>query len=265
MASGRVTNKICIVTGGGTGIGRGCALRLAQEGAKAVVAGRTIETLQETVRMIREAGGEANAVRADVSQVEDCRRLVATTIELYGRVDVLLNNAGYFPRADLLETSDDLWRTIMGVNLDGAFFLCREVVPHMKRQGGGSIINMGTIHGLAGAPRLFAYSVSKGALLTLTRNLAKALVNYKIRVNYVIPGWVVTEGELVIQARDGHDQAWLQEVAKTLPMGRHQTPDDSAWAVLFLASDESEMVTGCVLNTDGGTCVMHTGGGASTD
>jgi len=262
---GRVEGKVALVTGGGTGIGRGCATLLAREGAKVAVCGRTTATLDETVMHITEGGGEAVALRCDVSKSNECDAVVAQVVERFGRLDVLVNNAGYFPRADLTETTDELWRTIMGVNLDGAFYLCRAAVPHMKRQGGGSIINVGSIHGLGGAPRLFAYAVSKGALLNLTKNLAKAHANDNIRVNYLIPGWVITEGELVIQSQDGRDQAWLDEVGKTLPGGRHSTPDDAAKAVLFLASDDSETITGAVINTDFGMSVVHTGGGPSTE
>lgn len=262
MVSGRVAGKVAIVTGGGTGIGRACAQLLAAEGARVVVAGRTPETGGETVRRIRAAGGEAGFVQADVSRAADVERMVGAAVEAYGRLDVLVNNAAIFPRATLAETTEEFWDRMLAVNLKGPYLCCRAAVPAMERGGGGSIINIGSIHGLGGAPELFAYAVSKGGLLTLTRNLAQALAPRQIRVNYVIPGWVPSEGELRVRAAQGQDLAWLEEQGRRLPMGRLQRPEDAAYAVLFLASDESSQVTGAVINTDGGAAYAMFGGRA---
>lgn len=254
----RVEGKVAIVTGAGSGIGRVAAGLLAREGAKVVVAGRTAAAGEETVRRIADAGGEGTFVETDVSREADCVRLIERTIETYGRLDVLVNNAAIYPRATLEETSLDFWRQVLEINLTGPFLLCREAVPRMIQGGGGSIINVGSFNGLAGAPNLVAYSVAKGGLLTLTRNIAAAYSQQGVRVNYLIPGWVLTDTERKIQALEGHDAAWLEAQAANLPGGRFSRPEDAALAILFLASDESVFVNGTILNTDGGASMLPT-------
>jgi NAD(P)-dependent dehydrogenase (short-subunit alcohol dehydrogenase family) len=248
--AGVVEGKVALVTGAGAGIGRGIAELLAREGAAVVVANRNATAGQETVARITAAGGRAVFAATDVRREQDCQRAVQQAVDAYGRLDCLVNNAGVFPRAALEETTETFWDEIMDTNLKGPFFLCKHALPRMAAQGGGSVVNIGSIHGLGGGGRLFAYSVSKGGLLTMTRNLAKAYARYKIRVNYVIPGWVITDKEIEVQARDGHDAAWIAEAARRLPGGRHQTPEDAAGTVLFLASDFSEQVSGSVIHVD---------------
>jgi NAD(P)-dependent dehydrogenase (short-subunit alcohol dehydrogenase family) len=248
----RVAGKIAIVTGAGSGIGRAMAELLALEGAKVVVANRNVERGEETVRHLREAGGEGLYLATDLTQEAECIRLVQRTVESYGRLDVLVNNAGIYPRASLTETTVAFWREIMRTNLEAPFVLCREAVPHMIRGGGGSIVNVGSANGLAGGANLTAYSTSKGGLLTLTRNIAAAYARDYIRANYLIPGWILTDQEYVIQAKEGHDAAWLEANRANLPTGRYAIPEDSAYAVLYLASDEAWHVNGTILNTDGG-------------
>ena len=251
-----VAGKVALVTGGGTGIGRGIAELLAREGARVVVANRNAETGEETVRRIVEAGGDAVFQRLDVRRETDCQAAVARAVETYGRIDCLVNNAGVFPRATLEETTEEFWDEIFDVNLRGPFFLCKSAIPRMVEQGGGSVVNIGSINGLGGGARLFAYSTAKGGLLTMTRNLAKAYARHKVRVNYVIPGWVITEKEIEIQAAEGHDAEWIAEMAQRLPGGRHQVPEDAAGAVLFLASDFSEQVNGTVFHVDAGMSLV---------
>lgn len=252
----RVEGKVAIVTGGGTGIGRACAELLAREGAKVVVAGRSPATGEETVRRILAAGGEGRFIQTDISREADCIRLVAQSVEAYGRLDVLVNNAAIYPRAALEETTLEFWHQVLATNLDGPFMLCREAVPYMVRGGGGSIINMGSFNGLAGTYNLVAYSVAKGGLLTLTRNVAAAYSQQGIRANYVIPGWVLTDNERVVQSLEGHDAVWLDAQATNQPSGRFSRPEDAAFAVLYLASDESAHVNGTILNTDGGASML---------
>ena len=250
--AGRVEGKVAIVTGGGTGIGRGIATVLAQHGAAVVIANRNAARGEEAAEAIRAAGGRAIFQRTDVTQEADCEQLVRRAVDEFGAVDVLVNNAGVFPRAYLEETTEELWDGIMDVNLKGPFFCCKYAVPEMRRRGKGSIINIGSPNAFIGLPELFAYSVSKGGLITLSRNLAQALAGDKIRVNFVNPGWVITEMEIEVQRSEGHDEAWLAEAAKKIPLGRHQEPEDSGHCVLYLASDESAMVTGQTINVDGG-------------
>jgi NAD(P)-dependent dehydrogenase (short-subunit alcohol dehydrogenase family) len=249
----RVAGKVAIVTGGNAGIGRAAAELLAREGARVVVAARTAATGEETVRRIADAGGEAAFVRTDVGREEDCVALVAETIRRFGRLDVLVNNAAIYPRATLRETTIALWREIMATNLEGPFVLCREAVPHMIAGGGGSIINVGSGNARGGAANLTPYSVSKGGLWTLTRNVATAFVGDNVRANYLNPGWNHTETELRVQALEGHDATWLATAAAGAPAGRVSDPSDAAYAILWLASDESAFVTGQDIATDGGT------------
>jgi NAD(P)-dependent dehydrogenase (short-subunit alcohol dehydrogenase family) len=229
---------------------------LALEGAKVVVANRNAERGEETIRHIRESGGEATYIATDLAQEADCIRLVQRTVDDYGRLDVLVNNAAIYPRSNLLETTVEFWREIMRTNLEAPFILCREAVPHMIRGGGGSIVNIGSVNGMAGGANLVAYATSKGGLLTLTRNIAAAYAKDYIRANYIIPGWILTDTEYIIQAKEGHDPAWLEANKVNLPMGRYALPEDSAYAVLYLASDEGWHVNGAILNTDGGQATV---------
>jgi len=248
----RVGGKVAIVTGGNAGVGRATAELLACEGAKVVVAARTAATGEETVRLIAQAGGEAIFVRTDVGREEDCIALVAETVRRFGRVDVLVNNAGIYPRATLTETTIALLREIMATNLEGPLVLCREAVPHMIAGGGGSIINVGSRNALGGAANLTPYSVSKGGLWTLTRNIAAAFIGDNVRVNYLNPGWNHTETEKKVQALEGHDEAWLAAAAANLAAGRAADPSDAAYVILWLASDESSYVNGQDISTDSG-------------
>lgn len=248
---GRVEGKVAIVTGGATGIGRAISEVLAREGARVVIANRNAERGEEAATAIRDAGGKAHFVQTDVAKEADCRRLVEEAVRVFGGVDVLVNNAGVFPRGLLEETTEELWDQIFDVNLKGAFFCCKYAVSEMRKRGKGSIVNIGSANSYIGAPNLFAYSISKGGLLTLTRNLSNSLAQDRIRVNFVNPGWVITEMEIEIQAEEGHDAAWIEQAGRNLPLGRHQVPEDAAYAVLFLASDEASQISGDLMNVDG--------------
>ncbi len=248
---GRVDGKVVIVTGGAAGIGRGISEILAKEGARVVVANRNAEAGEEAAAAIRQAGGEALFIRTDVTVEDDCRSLVAGTVAAFGKLDALVNNAGIFPRATLEETTSELWDRIFDVNLKGAFSCCKHAVPELRRNGGGCIVNIGSANAYVGQTNLFAYSVSKGGMITMTRNLANALAKDRIRVNFVNPGWVITETEVEIQAKEGHDAAWLEEAAQRMPLGRHQVPEDAAYLVLYLVSDEASQVSGEQIGVDG--------------
>jgi NAD(P)-dependent dehydrogenase (short-subunit alcohol dehydrogenase family) len=248
---GRVDGKVIIVTGGATGIGWGISERLAGEGARVVIANRNRARGEEAEQAIREAGGEALFVPTDIAVEADCRHLVAEAVRAYGRLDGLVNNAGIFPRATLEETTEELWDQIFDVNLKGVYFCCKYAVPELRQAGGGAIVNIGSANSYVGAPNLFAYSVAKGGLITLTRNLAAAHAPDRIRVNFVNPGWVITETEIEIQALEGHDEQWIEEAGRKMPLGRHQIPDDAAYAVLYLVSDEATQVSGEQLGVDG--------------
>jgi NAD(P)-dependent dehydrogenase (short-subunit alcohol dehydrogenase family) len=248
---GRVEGKVIIVTGGATGIGRGIAQVLAREGASVVIAGRNAERGQEAEAGIRAEGFPALYVKTDITREEDCRALVAAAVAEYGHLDGLVNNAGVFPRGRLEETTEEMWDHIFAVNLKGVFFCCKHAVPELRRAGGGCIVNIGSANSYVGAPNLFAYSVAKGGLVTLTRNLAASLAPDRIRVNFVNPGWVITEMEIEIQAGEGHDAQWIEEAQKRMPLGRHQVPEDAGYATLYLMSDEATQVSGEQFGVDG--------------
>ena len=256
MMAGRVAGKVAVVTGAARGIGRGCAEMLAREGAR-VVLGDVLESEgAAVVAAIRAAGGDAVFQRADVVHEDQCGALIAVAISSYGRLDVLVNNVGWFPRATLEETSTELWEQVLAVNLRSAFYCCKHAVPQLRAAGGGSIVNIGSINGIQGLPNVVAYAAAKGGLLSLTRTLAGAYARDRIRVNYVIPGWVLSEGELALQRRRGVSDEELRRAGAALPLGRHQTPEDTAYAVLYLASDESAQVTGTIMHVDAGASTL---------
>jgi NAD(P)-dependent dehydrogenase (short-subunit alcohol dehydrogenase family) len=254
-----LNGKVALVTGAGSGIGRGCALRLAAEGASVVLADLESGGGKDVATQIVRGGGAAFFQETDVRSEDHCQRAVETVVEQFGGIDVLVNNAGIYPRSTLEQTTEEFWDQMLGINLKGPFLLCKHAVPLMRQRGGGSIVNVGSVHGLGGAGNLFAYSISKGGLLTMTKNLAVALAHDRIRVNYLIPGWVLSPTEIEIQSRQGRDENWLKHKGEYLPMGRFQTPEDAANIIAFLASDEAAMITGCVLNVDAGYSVRCIG------
>jgi NAD(P)-dependent dehydrogenase (short-subunit alcohol dehydrogenase family) len=176
-------------------------------------------------------------------------------METYGRIDGLVNVAGAYPRATLEETTTEFWDWVQAVNLRSAFYCCKHAVPHLRADG-GSIVNIGSLNGIQGLPNLVAYAAAKGGLLALTRTLAGAYAADRIRVNYVIPGWVLTEGEISLQTSRGVAEETLRKAGAALPLGRHQTPLDTAYAVLYLVSDESTQVTGTIMSVDAGASTL---------
>jgi NAD(P)-dependent dehydrogenase (short-subunit alcohol dehydrogenase family) len=250
--SNRLQNKVIIVTGAAQGIGRGCAHQLAAEGAAVVLADIQTENGERAAAAIRSEGGRALFCATDVRDEKQCAALMNQTVRTYGALHGLVNNVGWFPRATLEETTTELWDQVLQVNLRGAFYCCKYAVPIMRKAQAGSIVNIGSINGLQGLPNLVAYAAAKGGLLSLTRTLAGALLEHRIRVNYVIPGWVLTEGELSIQRGEGREEQALRKMGERLGLGRNQTPLDTAYAVVYLLSDESSQVTGTILHLDAG-------------
>jgi len=189
----RLEGKVAIVTGGGSGIGRGVALALAEEGARVVVCGRRNEKIEETVEAIWQAGGGATAVQADVSDEADVDNLVRTTLETYGQIDILVNNAGVFESAPLHEAHPDSWERVMATNLKGPFFTTRQVLPTMRQQRSGHIINISSESGLEYYPGDGIYGTSKHALNAFGEYTQRENQEFNIRVNTICPGMVVTE------------------------------------------------------------------------
>ncbi len=252
----RVRDRVIVVTGAAQGIGFGCARLLASEGASVVIADKQKEHGEQAAEAIRKDGGTAKFCLTDVTSEEQCASLMDFAVQSFGRLDGLVNNAGWFPRGTLEETTTELWEAVMQVNLRSSFYCCKYAVPKMRAANGGSIVCMGSICGVQSLPNLVAYGAAKGGLLALTRTLAGALAKDRIRVNYVIPGWVLTEGELALHHAAGRTDEQLRATGEKLTLGRCQTPLDVAYAVVYLLSDESPQVTGTMLNVDAGATTL---------
>jgi NAD(P)-dependent dehydrogenase (short-subunit alcohol dehydrogenase family) len=243
--------KTVVVTGGSKGIGLAIVEQFLRFGARAVIADAD-ESGEEAAAQLIKAGYEVKFVGCNVLESAQIKHLIDTTEREFGGVDVLVNNAGIFPRADLLHTDEAFWDRVLGINLKGAYLMCQAAVPGMIKRGGGSIVNIGSLHANRGEDVTMAYAVSKGGVVTLTRNLAHALAKHRIRVNCVQPGWVSSDGELARLKASGMDDTEIEERGNRMPLGRMQTGHDIAGSVAFLASDLAGQVTGQILAVDGG-------------
>lgn len=244
----RLDGKIALVTGSTSGIGRGIADLFASLGAKVVVSGRDASRGEAAVAAIRADGGEAAFQPSDLTREEDCLALIRFAAEKFGGLDVLVNNAADTSRGTIEETPTRDLDRILSINLRAPFILIREAVPHMKSRGGGSIVNIGSVNAYIGEPKLCAYSVSKGGLMTLTKNAASRLNEHRIRVNQVNVGWTLTEGEHRVKRAEGKGEEWLAEAVATRPFGRLLEPLDVARIAAYFASDQSGCVTGSVMD-----------------
>ncbi len=244
----KLEGRVALITGGGTGIGAATARLFAEEGAAVCVTGRRKAPLEEVVASIEATGGRAMAVSGDVAITEDCQCIVDETIAAFGRIDVLVNNAGTAMLMDAAETTDELWDQIIATNLSGAFRMIRAVLPGMISREAGSIVNVSSILGQSGMKRSAAYGASKAGLDQLTRVLAVEFADRGIRVNAVAPAWVDTPMTESVQAH----AAMYDRLKKKHPMDRFGVPDEVAQAILFLASDQASFTTGSVLMVDGG-------------
>ena len=248
----QLSGKVAAITGGASGIGRASALLFAREGATVVLADVNVEAGRRVADDIIQSGGRAFFESTDVIRAGDCQRLVARAIREFGQIDILFNNAGIIRRATVLDLSEDDWDRVMAVNVKSIYLLSREVIPHMQRSGGGTIINTASGWGLAGGAKAAVYCASKGAVVLLTKAMAIDYGPQKIRVNCICPGDTDT-GMLREEALQLGEQMsrFLAESAKR-PLGRVGTPEEIAQAALYLASDASSFVTGTALIVDGG-------------
>jgi NAD(P)-dependent dehydrogenase (short-subunit alcohol dehydrogenase family) len=243
-----LANKIALVTGSTSGIGRGIAEHFAALGARVVVHGRREAQAAEIAEALRAAGHDAASVATDLANVDDCRRAVRFTIDRYSGIDILVNNAALTTRGYLEDAPVEVWDRVIDVNLRAPFLCLQEAVRSMKARGGGSIINIGSVNAYIGEPKLGPYSVSKGGLMTMTRNAAATLNRYRIRVNQINVGWTLTEGEERVKREEEHDPDWLPKAIATRPFGRLLTPRDVALAAQYFASDASEAITGTIMD-----------------
>jgi NAD(P)-dependent dehydrogenase (short-subunit alcohol dehydrogenase family) len=243
-------NRIVLVTGSNSGIGRAIAELCASLGARVVIHGRDEDEARAVAARLQSEGRTAAWVAADLQDPDACRRTVTFTVEQYGGIDVLVNNAAMTSRAYLEDVPIELWDTIMRVNLRAPLLCLQEAVRSMKARGGGSILNIGSVNAYIGEPKLGAYSVSKGGLMTLTRNAAAALNRYRIRVNQLNVGWTLTEGEERVKREEEKDPEWLGKAVATRPFGRLLTPQEIAMAAVYFVSDASALVTGTVMDLE---------------
>ncbi len=247
-SAGKLEGRIALVTGGGTGIGRAIAILFGREGARVVVAGRRSEPLQQVVQEIRRQGGVATFARGDVTKPDRVELMVNGAVYNFGGLDILVNNAGIFVEGAITEVDEKKWDRVLGTNLKGAYLVSRLAIPAMKARGGGSIINVASVHGLVGMKGGAAYCASKGGLVQLTRAMALDHAADRIRVNAICPGYVDT----AMTRDDDGGARWLGEAVRPMPIQRAGTPDEVARLALYLACDESAWMTGSALPLDGG-------------
>lgn len=252
----RLRDKVAIITGAGSGIGREAALLFVGEGARVVVADVNDEGGQATVDTISRAGGEAIYIHTDVSRAAEVEWMVRLAEERYGRVNIIFNNAGIFPDADasVLETPEPVWDLVMNVNLKGVFLGCKYAIPALLRAGGGSVINVASFVALMGAATSqIAYTASKGGVLSMTREIAVEFARRNIRANAICPGPVDTP---LLQSILAVPEKRARRMAH-IPPGRPAQAREIAYAALFLASDESSYVNGATFTVDGGITAAY--------
>jgi NAD(P)-dependent dehydrogenase (short-subunit alcohol dehydrogenase family) len=254
----RLSKKVVLITGAATGIGCATALLFAKEGARVIVADINETDGLKTEELIAGEGGEGVFIRADVTNESDVKILVDMAIERYGKLDVLVNNAGIMWESSVVNTPPSDLQHVLDINLAGVFRCCRIVIPEMVKRGEGSVINMASVQGMTGFYNASAYAASKGGVIALTRQMAREYSGLGIRVNCISPGIILTTifGQALEKPADR--EALFESWANSIPLGHFGLPQDVAYAALFLASDESSFVTGANLVVDGGLTIRGT-------
>jgi NAD(P)-dependent dehydrogenase (short-subunit alcohol dehydrogenase family) len=252
--SPRLKDKVAIITGSTSGIGRSSAVVFAQEGAQVVIVGRREEEGEKTLAMVKHNGGDALYVQADVTREEDVDRMVAHTLSRYGKVDILFNNAGINPhegRTSLAQCPEEAWDVIIDVNIKGIYRCSRKVIPLMIENGGGVIINTSSTYGFVGFKDRAAYVASKGAVSQLTKAMAIDYGPHNIRVNCICPGMVLNDRVQAFVER-ASKEGTLEAILADYPLGRLGTTEEIARVAAFLASDDASWITGAAIPVDGG-------------
>ncbi|HZV85912.1 MAG TPA: SDR family NAD(P)-dependent oxidoreductase [Candidatus Binatus sp.] len=248
----RLSGKVALITGGGTGIGRACALAFAREGAKIAVAGRRREPLEAVVHEIEGAGGKALALTCDVTQTASVAAALSQSEQHFGCLDTIVNNAGAVVVATAEHTSDEDWQKVIAANLTGTFLVSRAALPLLRKAGGGSIVNIGSVLGLVARKERAAYCAAKAGVSGLTRAMAVDHAKDRIRVNCICPTIVETELGMQSIRQAPNAEAEIQRRIAEIPIGRMGTPEDVALMAVYLASDEASWVTGASFPLDGG-------------
>ncbi|PYU59063.1 MAG: hypothetical protein DMG56_19355 [Acidobacteria bacterium] len=248
----RLSGKVALITGGGTGIGRAIALAFAREGASVAVAGRRLEKLREVINEVHKQDGAGLAMECDVARARDVERAVKGTVERFGRVNVLVNNAGTLHVSTVEGISEEEWDRVMTVNVKGPFLMSRAVLPEFRKCGGGVIVNLGSVLGLVAVKDRAAYCASKGGVTMLTKAMALDHAHENIRVNCICPSIVETELVKGVFDQSEQGQALRKARVATIPLGRIGQPVDVAEMAVFLASEESSWLTGTAIPLDGG-------------
>ncbi|MBN2118110.1 MAG: glucose 1-dehydrogenase [Anaerolineales bacterium] len=253
---GKLSGKVAIITGGTSGIGKATALLFAEEGADVVITGRRADLGQRVENGIRERGARGVFVAADHTQAEGCSRVIERTLAEFGRLDILFNNAGIVTGGTAETTSEEVWNETLAINVTAVWRMSKLVLPHMREQGKGVIVNNGSDWSVVAGKDAFPYVMSKGAVALMTKAMALDYARANIRVNAVCPGDTFVERWLEKGYFEGSDPVTVAETMNAastyIPMGRFGRPEEIAQAVLFLASDDSSFVTGHLLLVDGG-------------
>ena len=245
-----LVGKVALITGASSGIGQAIAMVFAERGADIAANGRRRDALARTVAELEKLGRRALALPADVCAPDQVREMVKRAVDCFGRVDILVNNVGRGLDRSIEEMSDDEWKGLLAANLNGTFYCSREVVPIMKAQGGGVIINISSAGALIGRAGRTAYTTAKAGILGFTKALAKELAPCKIRVNAIAPGTTMTP------ALNRHGPEFFADRLRNIPLGRFGRPEDIAYLAAFLASDEADYITGQVISPNGGSVIV---------
>ena len=246
-------DKVALVTGAGSGIGRASAIRFAEEGAKVMVADVRTESAQNTVAEIGKAGGSAKSIAVDVRVGAEVEKMVEETVRLFGRLDILFNNAGVFVPKNVVDTTEQEWDWVVDVCMKGVFFGCKYAIPHMIKQGGGVIINTASGAGIEGVPNLGAYQAAKGGVVIMSKGIALDFAKHNIRCNTICPGVIETPiAENCNTIPAGASQMMWERTGIMHPLGRNGKPEEVAALATFLASDQAAFITGVAVPIDGG-------------